>query len=122
MLIRDLAKIEWISAPDGCLVKEWMSPLREKMESGCSFAYAKVEEGKETALHALKTSSEAYVVLEGEGVLTIGAESEKVVAGQAIYIPAGEPQKIRNIGKGDLVFICIVSPPWRKEDEAGPGA
>jgi len=34
-----------------------------------------------------------------------------------VYIPPHAGQFIHNPGTADLVFICIVDPAWRKEDE-----
>jgi len=58
-----------------------------------------------------------YYILEGEGVMHIGTESSPVHAEQAVYIPPNIMQYIHNSGKGDLKFLCIVDPAWRKEDE-----
>ncbi|MBD0343357.1 MAG: hypothetical protein ICV63_00680, partial [Coleofasciculus sp. Co-bin14] len=40
-----------------------------------------------------------------------------VETGDAVYIPPNARQFIRNCGEEALVFICIVDPAWRKEDE-----
>jgi len=55
--------------------------------------------------------------LEGEGEMYINNEKEKVSAGKVIYIPPNSVQRIKNIGNNDLVFLCIVDPAWKKEDE-----
>lgn len=47
----------------------------------------------------------------------IGDESRKVKPGDIIYIPASSTQYIRNTRESDLSFLCMVSPPWRQEDE-----
>jgi mannose-6-phosphate isomerase-like protein (cupin superfamily) len=41
----------------------------------------------------------------------------EVKRGQAIYIPPGFWQYIRNIGNTDLEILCIVHPFWKVEDE-----
>jgi mannose-6-phosphate isomerase-like protein (cupin superfamily) len=40
-----------------------------------------------------------------------------VRAGATIYIPPMAVQFIKNSGKTDLVFLAIVDPAWRLEDE-----
>jgi len=40
-----------------------------------------------------------------------------VKVGDTIYIPPKAVQCIENIGDSILSFLCIVSPPWQKEDE-----
>jgi mannose-6-phosphate isomerase-like protein (cupin superfamily) len=47
----------------------------------------------------------------------IDDEVQTVGAGDAIYIPPHARQYISNIGAEPLIFICIVDPAWRKEDE-----
>ena len=47
----------------------------------------------------------------------IDDEKQKVSAGQGIYIPPDSVQKIKNIGDTDLVFLCIVDPAWKTQDE-----
>ncbi|MBU4534921.1 MAG: hypothetical protein KKF16_03645 [Euryarchaeota archaeon] len=40
-----------------------------------------------------------------------------VEPGQLVYIPPGSMQFIKNVSSGELKFLCMVSPPWRKEDD-----
>ena len=40
-----------------------------------------------------------------------------VKEGAATHIPAGSVQYIENTGDSELSFLCIVSPPWSKDDE-----
>ena len=49
--------------------------------------------------------------------MSIDGETARVRPGQAIYIPPHAVQFIRNTGSVDLVFLCIVDPAWRVEDE-----
>jgi mannose-6-phosphate isomerase-like protein (cupin superfamily) len=47
----------------------------------------------------------------------INDESAYINQGQAIYIPPGSKQHIQNTGDGELKFLAIVHPMWKKEDE-----
>jgi mannose-6-phosphate isomerase-like protein (cupin superfamily) len=47
----------------------------------------------------------------------IDSELQIVEPGDAVYIPPNARQFIRNCGEEPLVFIAIVDPAWRKEDE-----
>lgn len=51
------------------------------------------------------------------GEMNIDGEIEVVKSGQAIYIPSLSRQCIKNIGDCYLKFLCIVSPPWRMDEE-----
>ena len=116
MLIKDYRKCEEIRSIDNAIIRELLKPSRDNIDIGYSFAFARVEVGETTYLHKLK-SSEVYYILDGEGEMYIDDEMERVYSGQVIYIPPNSIQRIRNIGNRDLVFLCIVSPPWRSEDE-----
>jgi len=47
----------------------------------------------------------------------IDEEVQLVTVGAAIYIPPLAKQYIHNCGEETLVFLCIVDPAWRVEDE-----
>jgi mannose-6-phosphate isomerase-like protein (cupin superfamily) len=47
----------------------------------------------------------------------IDSELQIVEPGDAVYIPPLARQFIRNCGEEPLIFISIVDPAWRKEDE-----
>ena len=87
------------------------------MEIRFSIAHAMVKPGETTLPHKLKTATEIYYILEGEGRMHIEEESADVHSGQAIYIRPNSKQYIRNTGTSDLKFLCIVYPMWRIEDE-----
>jgi mannose-6-phosphate isomerase-like protein (cupin superfamily) len=75
-----------------------------------SLARARVEPGVTTALHALDVD-ERYVIVSGEGRVEVeGLEPRPVKAGDVVLIPAGKFQRIANVGKDDLVFLCICTP------------
>ena len=38
-------------------------------------------------------------------------------AGTLVYVPPGALQWMENTGDRDLVFYCIVDPPWHADDE-----
>jgi mannose-6-phosphate isomerase-like protein (cupin superfamily) len=116
MYIKELKKCQKITAGDNSTLRELLNPLKENLKIRYSLAYAVVKPGQITLAHSLK-STEVYYILEGEGEMYIDKEKEKVFAGQAIYIPPNSVQRIKNIGKGDLVFLCFVDPAWRAEDE-----
>lgn len=116
MLIKDLRKCQEIVAGDNSILKELLNPLKEDIAIRYSLALAKVKQGETTLAHKLK-SSEVYYILQGTGEMFINNEIEQVSARQVIYIPPNSMQRIKNTGKTDLVFLCIVDPAWKQEDE-----
>ncbi|HLB71068.1 MAG: cupin domain-containing protein [Candidatus Methanoperedens sp.] len=116
MFIKDLRECEEFTAGDDSLLRELLHPAKADLKIRYSFAHAIVKPFHTSKPHRLKTS-EVYYILDGEGIMHIDGESEKVSQGQAIYIPPRSKQYIQNTGSSDLVFLCIVDPAWRREDE-----
>jgi mannose-6-phosphate isomerase-like protein (cupin superfamily) len=82
----------------------------------CSIARARVKPGVRTKLHRLRGTVERYVILEGVGEVEVGGEPPVSVSPfDVVNIPAGTPQRITNIGSGDLIFLCICTPRFRPE-------
>lgn len=76
-----------------------------------SVARARLAPGVTTRLHRLDGIAERYLILAGRGQVEIGALPPEIVApGDLVYIPAGCPQRIGNLGQADLVFLAICTP------------
>lgn len=117
MLIKDIKKCKYFKAMDKTVLCELLHPENENIERGCSIAHAVLKQDESSLPHRVKESVEIYYILEGDGVMHIEEESSKVQPGQAVYIPPHAKQWIENVGKADLKFLCIVSPPWREDNE-----
>jgi len=116
MIIKDLKNCVKFIAGDSTILRELLHPDKADLHLRYSLAHARVKPGKTSYPHQLK-SSEVYYILEGEGTMHIGNESADVRSNQAVYIPPNTKQYIQNTGINDLVFLCIVDPAWRLEDE-----
>ena len=116
MFIRDLEDCTEFIAGDNSLLREILHPDKADLTLRYSLAHAIVRPGQITKPHRLKTS-EVYYIVAGEGVMHIDRDTGTVHPGSTVYIPPRTTQFIRNSGKTDLVFLCIVDPAWRKEDE-----
>jgi len=116
MYVKDLNDCTEFIAGDNTILRELLHPDKADLNLRYSLAHARVQPGLTSFAHSLKTS-EVYYILEGEGIMYIGDEQQQVFPHQAIYIPPGKRQCIQNTGTEDLVFLCIVDPAWRVEDE-----
>lgn len=116
MLIKDLKNCEEFKAGDDTILRVLLHPDKESLDIRYSLAHAVVGPGNTTLEHIL-TTSEVYYIIDGKGIMHINEESEPVGPGQAIYIPPFAKQCITNSGDTDLMFICIVDPAWRTENE-----
>jgi len=116
MLIRKLNECEEFIAGDRTILRELFHPDKQSLALGYSLAHAIVSVGDTSQSHSL-TTSEVYYILSGIGEMNIDGETQIVSSGDAIYIPPNAKQFITNTGSEPLIFICIVDPAWRKEDE-----
>ena len=91
-----------------CHIKE---VLNDPSSPGLSIARCRVEPGVTTELHALAGTSETYLIETGNGVMDDGVGPGFAVGpGDAVSIPADHPQRIRNTGKVELVFLVLCAP------------
>jgi len=116
MLIRKLADCDEFIAGDGTRLRELLHPDKQPLALRYSLAHAILPAGQTSTPHAL-TTSEVYYILSGRGEMHINDEVERVEPGDALYIPPNARQFLHNSGKEPIVFLCLVDPAWRREDE-----
>ncbi|RKX23826.1 MAG: cupin domain-containing protein [Candidatus Zixiibacteriota bacterium] len=117
MLIRKINNCNEIIAGDSTRLRELLHPNRDYPFDGhYSLAHAVVATGQKSRRHRLR-SNEVYYIISGQGRMHINNETASVEPGDAINIPAGSVQWIENLSQDDLVFLCIVDPAWKIENE-----
>jgi mannose-6-phosphate isomerase-like protein (cupin superfamily) len=116
VLIQKLNACTEFIAGDATILRELLHPDKQPLKLNYSLAHAVVPIGQTSTPHSLKTS-EVYYILSGQGEMHIDDELEIVEPGDAVYIPPNAKQFIHNCGVEPLVFICIVEPAWRQQDE-----
>ncbi len=116
MLVRPLYDCEEFVAGDRTLLRELLHPDKQPLDLRYSLAHATLPVGAISDPHALATS-EVYYILAGSGEMHIDDESQLVGPGDAVYIPPNARQYIHSCGEEPLVFLAIVDPAWRVEDE-----
>ncbi len=116
MLVQKLNACAEFIAGDSTRLRELLHPDKQPIALRYSLAHATLAVGETSQPHSLKTS-EVYYILSGRGEMHIEDETQIVEPGDAVYIPPNARQFIRSCGDEPLVFICIVDPAWRKEDE-----
>ena len=95
---------------EGCHITEWSNSAADE---DLSVARARVEPGRTTRWHRLAGTRERYVILEGRGRAEVGDETLEAGVGDVVVIAPGQPQRITNIGAGDLVFLAVCTPRFR---------
>jgi len=115
-MLKNLRDCDEFIAGDGSILRELLHPGKSDVPIRYSLAHAKVPTGRQTARHKLK-SCEVYYIIAGQGLMHIDSESFEVRPECAICIPPNSVQYIENTGNCELVFLCMVDPAWRQEDE-----
>ncbi|HKJ52646.1 MAG TPA: cupin domain-containing protein [Gammaproteobacteria bacterium] len=111
--VRKANTAEEYLTPERCHITE---VANDGGDEQVSIARARVEPGVTTAWHRLAGIGERYLIVSGLGRVQLGElEAIEVGPGDVVRIPAGVAQRIANIGKLDLVFYAICSPPFSNE-------
>ena len=116
MLIKSLADSTQILAGDETLLRELLHPHHDAATVAYSLAHAHLLPGTSSFPHRLK-GSEVYYFIRGTGRMHVEEEVSDVRSEDTVYVPPGATQYVENIGNELLVFLCIVDPAWRAEDE-----
>jgi len=67
--------------------------------------------GEEVARHQHEYE-EAYFILQGEGVMTVGDSEEfPITRYDCVYTPANTPHWTKSTGDEPLVILCAITPP-----------
>lgn len=81
-----------------------------------SLQISEVPVGSEQPIHNHEPE-QCYYIIKGKGLMFIEAESKKIAAGDAIYIPSNLKHGIKNIGNEVLEYLTANAPVFSKEYE-----
>ncbi len=84
--------------------------------TNCSLAEETLPPGKTVTPHTHEVLEEIYYILSGSGVMTIGAESQAISAGDAIYIPRHHVHSLTNTGEEEMKLLLVCGPAFYFED------
>lgn len=115
MDIRNAARLESRQTLDQSRVTELFHPGKDRIES-YSVAQAVVPSGSSTLRHVHKRAEETYYILEGEALVEVAGESERVGPGDAVLIPAGAPHRLTAVGPRQVIMLCICCPAYAHGD------
>ncbi len=69
-----------------------------------------LEPGQVQAVHDHAGQDKFYIVHEGTGRFTVGAETFDATAGQVVWAPAGVPHGVANLGSTRLSLVVGIAP------------
>jgi mannose-6-phosphate isomerase-like protein (cupin superfamily) len=74
-----------------------------------------ISPGGQQRIHSHQTE-QCYYILEGDGLMTVGKETQRVVAGDCVFIPSNLPHGLNNDRKAILKYFSAGSPSYGKEN------
>jgi mannose-6-phosphate isomerase-like protein (cupin superfamily) len=74
-----------------------------------------IEPGGEQRVHR-HTPEQVYFVLDGSGLMTVEAETQRVGPGDCVFVPSEAPHGIRNEGPGVLRYFSAAAPAFDTSD------
>ena len=120
MIITNLQRSRVINTRHGSEIR----PLIDRTTSDitqCSLAEETLPPGCAVTPHRHREIEEIYYILSGSGLMTVGDETRKVEAGDAIYIPRGNRHTLKNAGTDSIKLILVCGPAFFYEDEIVDG-
>jgi len=73
--------------------------------------------GKRLSYQKHEKRAEHWIVVEGEGIVTLEGREIRISPGQAVDIPRMAPHRIHNPGKNPLIFIEVQNGDYFGEDD-----
>jgi quercetin dioxygenase-like cupin family protein len=70
-----------------------------------------LEPGQAQKVHTHDDQDKVYLVLEGRGRFTVGADEQTLEPGEVVVAPAGMPHGVTNDSGARLLLFVLVSPP-----------
>ena len=83
----------------------------------CSLAEEILPPGCAVTPHHHRELEEIYYLISGNGVMTVGNESQEVGAGDAVYVPRGQRHTLKNTGSQPIRLLLVCGPAFSYEDE-----
>jgi quercetin dioxygenase-like cupin family protein len=116
--VEKMANVPWKEFPGhfgGALSKALVGPDNSG-SSRIDFRISRYAPAAYVGEHVHKVQEQIYYVLEGEGILTLGAEKHLMRLHDYVYVPPGVKHSFTNTGTAGLVFIVVTTP---ADDEQG---
>jgi len=110
---REDAKI--LNTPHGSEIRPLIDRTTSDIEL-CSLAEEVLPVGKAVRRHHHLQTEEVYYILKGEGEMTVGDETQKVKAGDAVYIPRTNKHTLVNTGNEDMTLLLVCGPAYSIAD------
>jgi mannose-6-phosphate isomerase-like protein (cupin superfamily) len=115
MDIQNINRVPAFTTKDGSEIRELLAH-RNSCIRNQTLAEARLPPKRSTTPHHHPKTEEIYYILEGEGLMRVGTETQPVGPGDAIAIPPEASHQITNTGDETLKFLCCCAPGYEHED------
>jgi mannose-6-phosphate isomerase-like protein (cupin superfamily) len=76
-----------------------------------SVTWLEVPSGVEQTLHSDEEAEQVYVVVRGQGRITVAGDTGEIAEGDLVLVPPATDHAIANTGDGELACVSVQSPP-----------
>jgi len=120
MIIADLKSIAGRTYPARRKTQNLVGGVSPVQAESFSMGYVTLEPGGGQVPWHNQDQEEIYFILDGEGEMCLGEERERVLGGQAIYIPPGIYHQLTNTGTEPMHMVYCYGPAgdvahWKQE-------
>ncbi|HWT01233.1 MAG TPA: cupin domain-containing protein [Pyrinomonadaceae bacterium] len=115
MIVVNRGRAAVINTPHGSEIRPLVDRTTSDIER-CSLAEETLPAGASVGRHYHVETEEVYYILEGSGLMTVGAESREVGAGDAVFIPRGHAHTLANTGQTPMTILLVCGPAYSYDD------
>ena len=115
MIVVNRRRAAVINTPHGSEIRPLIDRTTSSIER-CSLAEETLPPGASVARHHHVSTEEVYYILEGSGLMTVGAESRAVSAGDAVFIPLNHAHTLTNTGQSPMTLLLVCGPAYSYDD------
>jgi mannose-6-phosphate isomerase-like protein (cupin superfamily) len=76
-----------------------------------SVTWLEVPSGVEQTLHSDEDAEQVYVVVRGQGRMSVAGDTGEIAEGDLVLVPPATDHAIANTGEGELACVSVQSPP-----------
>jgi len=88
----------------------WILPREVTKTGSFQIARTRIKKDSKMVEKAHNDREEAYIILEGKGVVKVGDEAKKISKGMIVYIPTGVSHVLRcSEDCEEIMYILVVS-------------
>ena len=87
------------------------------VEKGAQTKRIEIHPGKRFSLQKHNKRSEKWIVMTGQGLVTLGNREFEVGPGSVIEVPCGEVHRLQNVGDTPFVFMEVQFGDYLGEDD-----